>query len=374
MIETLAFDDVLITPKFSNIVSRKDVNLSQTFLGLSLDLPIISSNMDTITHYDMALAMDKAGASSALHRFCNIGANVKEFYSCSQIVKNNPIVSIGIGKHELSRAIALSEAGAKHFLIDVAHGAAQHVVDQYDLLRSNLPDNAYIIVGNFATGESIDVFNSHVKSVRKPDAFKVGIGGGSMCTTRLVTGVGLSTFSSIIDCATSGYPIIADGGMRTSGDVAKALAAGASVVMLGYMLAGTDETPGDIIELFETDKWSIKATKSFKTIDDFYSLRKYDASFPVNILINKYKKYRGSASQESYKAQGKESSYISPEGESTLVEYKGPVSDILKQIEGGLRSSLSYTGSKNLTQFRESAKFIRVTQNGNIESSAHGKE
>lgn len=347
----LSFDDVLIEPTFSTINSRKDVSLSQNFLGLDLKLPIISSNMDTITESRMAIEMARNGAVGALHRFLPTSENIVQFSNANDVIfnsdsKNSPIVSVGLDDKEYERAMHLSDTGANIFLIDVAHGASLQVVKRYNLLRSRLPATAKIIVGNFANSTSLREFLKH--TTKDPDAVKAGIGGGSMCTTRLVTGCGVPTLTSVIDCATVGIPVIADGGIRTSGDIAKALAAGASAVMLGQMLSGTTETPGEIVEDYTYEFTGFKPSR--------------------------YKKYRGSASKESYEVQGKNNHYISPEGESTLVPYKGPVAGVLQQIEGGLRSAFSYVGANNLQEFRENAKLVQITAHGVAEGKAHGKQ
>lgn len=348
MQELLSFDDVLIQAKFSDVRSRKEVNTSQYFLGLNLTTPILSSNMDTVTGPEMAAAMALNGGIGCLHRFSSIQDNVKQFKDTVNLISSKstsaypyPIVSVGIGNHEYERALALEEAGATHFLIDVAHGAAIHVVEMYDRLRLHLKDNAAIIVGNFSDLEGIEAFNERCNR-RKPDAYKVGIGGGSLCTTRVVTGCGAPTLSSIIDCANSSFNIIADGGIRNSGDFAKAIAAGSTVVMLGGLLAGTNESPGDLI-------------------------------YPEGEVACPSKTYRGSASFSSYQTQGKVSDYRSAEGEETLVPCKGPVKPVLDQLMGGLRSSMSYTGSFDLTSFRQNAILKRVTNAGHSESRAHGK-
>lgn len=336
MIEALSFDDVLIIPEYSTIRSRKDVGISTFMNGISLDVPIISSNMDTITESKMANAMDMLGAGACLHRFSTINEN-KLMY------KNSPkktMVSIGVGAEEFDRAMALFESGAQTFVIDVAHGAAEHVVRQYDNLRAVVKENAAIIVGNFATGISIKDFNHHVKSRTLPNAYKIGIGGGSLCTTRVVTGCGLPTFQSILDCKQYAENIIADGGIRNSGDLVKALAAGAKAVMVGSLLSGTEETPGLIIEEGH---------------------------------MQMYKKYRGSASLESYWAQNKIADHRAAEGEATYVPYKGPVKDVILNLIGGLRSGMSYVGASNLTELQEKAKFVRVTDSGKAESRAHAK-
>lgn len=341
---SLTFDDVLIKPKFSEINSRKNVNLS-TFLSeeysnYEYKLPIVSSNMDTVTGVDMSVAMINNGGMGCLHRFWSIEDNVKAFKA---VITNttiaNPWVSVGIGSEELTRAKNLFLAGARIFVIDVAHAAQQQVVEFHDKLRETLK-NSIIIVGNFASKESLEEFRE--KSKYKPHVIKVGIGGGSACSTRVKTGIGMPQLSAILECSRSGIPIIADGGCRTSGDIAKALAAGANMVMLGGMLAGTDETPGEILGI--TDG-----------------------------IHGSFKIYRGSASKESYIDQNKDSAWRTAEGESFPVPCKGTVKNILRDIEGGLRSSFCYVGAKNLKEFQEKSEFIIITSSGHAEGIAHGK-
>lgn len=330
----ISFDDVLIKPTFSWIRSRKEVDLSVALGAGALSLPVISSNMDTVTGVPMANAMLKYGAGACLHRFCSIDDNVAAF---TQVKAGKPWVSIGIGPEEQERAYALIEAGAETVVVDVAHGASIGVVEQLQFLREKFRDNINIIVGNFADAASIRAFMFH--SARRPNAYKIGIGGGSACLTRVVTGCGMPTLASIIDCATAGVPLIADGGIRNSGDLAKAIAAGASGAFLGNLLAGTDESPGDIV------------------VDG----------------AAKYKKYRGSASMESYEVQGKVADWRAAEGDAYLVPYKGPVSGVLRELEGGLRSALSYVGARNIEDFQKEAEFIRVSTASIRENGAHGK-
>ena len=360
MKEFLSFDDTLILPRFSDIRSRSEVDVSTNLCGLNLKLPVISSNMDTITGHKMATEMCLNGGVGALHRFMSIEDNINEYSLSLKMNGISPIVSFGIGDEELKRAVALFENGASTFLLDVAHGAAIHVVEQYEKLREVVNGNANIIVGNFATADDIKSFVYRLKTKVKPDGYKIGIGGGSMCTTRIVTGCGLPTLGSLIDCATLGVPLIADGGMRTSGDIAKALAAGATAVMLGSMLSGTEETPGDIVA-FET--------KEYGGVPYLNYYHDYKQAHPSSW----HKEYRGSASLESYKVQNKVASHRAPEGERTLVKYKGPVKDVLQNISGGLKSAFSYVGARNMTEFRENATLVRVTSNGAAESKAHGK-
>lgn len=342
----LTFDDVLISPLFSFVKSRKDVSLKTKIGQLELNLPIISSNMTSVTGVEMTHALSNLGAVGSLPRFMTIEENVALFKKCS----TNTIGSVGLGQKEFERGMALVEVGCKTLLIDVAHGASMQTVDQYNRFWSNTND-INIIVGNFATKEEMYEFLS--MSVATPSAFKVGIGGGSACTTRIKTGCGIPTLGSVMDCAETGQVIIADGGIKTPGDIAKALAAGADAVMLGGMLAGTDEAPGEIL------------SEDGKPVSRNL----------VNYLDHQYTKaYYGSASQRSYEEQGKNEAWRTAEGESFTVPYKGPVSDVIQDIEGGLRSAFSYVSAFYLKQFQQNADLIQITLAGMAESKAHGKK
>jgi len=337
----LTLDDVLLLPQFSNIKSRSEVDLSQFFCGMKLNLPIISSNMDTVTETDMAVAMSQNGAVGALHRFQSIEANV-EMFNKSCTLFQFPIVSFGLGKHEFERALALSDAGADVLLLDIAHGACMEAVLQVKKLREKIKYKN-IIVGNFASCRSIQDFKYHLG--QELDAVKAGVGPGSACTTRVKTGCGAPLFSSVQDCVKSGVPIIADGGIRASGDAAKLLAAGAKMIMCGKLFAGTDESPGKVI-------WT--------------QIGNYEVE-------PRYKNYRGSASAESYEVQGKTSSHRTPEGDSFLVHYVGPVAGVLQQIEAGIRSAMAYVGASTLEDFQERAEFIEISSAGIVENGSHGK-
>jgi len=343
--QTITFDDVLIRPKFSKIKSRKDVSLYSKIKTWGMDVPVISANMDTITGIKMANTMSLYGARSCLHRFWTIEENVEAFMSCPL----NTAVSFGLGEYEKSRVSALINEKAFVFILDVAHGAQISVVEQTVWFKKTYP-NAILIVGNFATGDSVLDFISTIgDAALLPDAIKVGIGPGSACTTRIKTGCGVPQLSAILDCsdAVADYNIavIADGGIKTPGDIAKALAGGAAAVMVGGMLAGTEETPGEVI-------WDQTGEYLSHT---------------------GYKSYRGSASKDSYTIQGKDSSWRTAEGEAFKVSYKGSVVDILKDIEGGLRSAFTYVGALNLKEFQEKAKFDMITINSVKENGAHGK-
>lgn len=318
----ITFDDVLIQPRFSTISSRKDVDLSTVLSPhLKLSLPVISANMASITEKAMAEALSAHGGLGILHRFSEIDENVALFKEISVPVG----VSIGITEGERARANALIEAGAQIICIDVAHGAQQGVVDQVTWLRRN-HENLLIIAGNFGNGASIAEFNAAFERTEdQPDLYKVGIGPGSACTTRIKTGAGVPQLTAIADChhVVPGK-IIADGGLRYPGDIAKALMQGAVAVMVGGMLAGTDEAAS-------------------------------------------HTHYAGSASGHYG------SGWKTSEGEAFDVTEKGPVSPILKDIEGGLRSALTYVGARNLKQFREKGQFIRISPATVMENRAHGK-
>lgn len=336
------FDDVLIKPQYSDIQSRKLVDLTSD-LGkdLKLRLPVISSNMDTITESKMCNAMTYSGGIGCLHRFTSIEETLASF----NLSGKRSVISFGLGKKEIDRVNKLASVGASYFCLDVAHGAQRDVMLQTQWFKSKYP-NKWLMVGNFASVESIITFLGQLEDQHNlqkfyPDAIKIGIGPGSACTTRIKTGVGYPQLSAISDIAdllddyTNAPKIIADGGIKTPGDIAKALASGADAVMLGGMLAGTDETPGDVINSF-------------------------------------YKQYRGSASKESYDDQNKD--WSCAEGESFVVDYKGPVKDILDDIRGGLQSAFTYVGARNLKEFQDKSEFIIVSQNSVKEGTAHGKK
>lgn len=333
--EHITFDDVLIEPNFSMVKSRKEVSLSTTIGSLTLEAPVISANMDTIFSTDLASALHEAGGISMVHRFCSTEENVAICQKLKQV--GTPVIaSVGVSAQELERAEALVASGVQYLCIDVAHGAQMGVLEQYNKLIELFGSKVEIMVGNFATGKSINRFKELCKT--EPMAFKVGIGGGSACLTRVQTGCGVPQLAALLDCIASNRfsNIISDGAHKNPGDIAKALATGAKAVMLGLMFAGTNESPGEVID-------------------------------------NKYKKYRGSASLESYKVQGKEAEWRTFEGDSFLVPLKGSVRDVVQNITGGLRSSLSYVGAYTLDQFSSKAKLIKISNSARDENTSHGR-
>lgn len=338
--ETFSFDDVLLVPKYSDIRSRKEV-FTKTLISKNkkffLEIPIISAASDTVTTADLAIEMGKLGGLGVIHRFLPVEDQIKEVKK----VKKAGVISaaaFGVKNGEFERAKALIETGVDILMLDVAHAHSKNAIDVIKKVRK-INKKVIIIAGTVATREGFyDLTRAGA------DAIKVGIGGGSICITRIRTGFGVPLLSSIIDCAPIakkfGVGLIADGGLRTSGDIVKALAAGASAVMLGNMLAGTDQAPGEIIE-----------------IDG-----------------KKFKSYRGMASLDANlqrKDVKNDRKDIIVEGVSGLVSYKGDANEVIGEILGGIRSGLSYAGARNIKELRKNSTFVRVTQAGIKESYPH---
>lgn len=306
-----------INARFSDIDSRKDIVLDK--------LPVISSNMTTVTGISMALAMVESNAYACMHRFYK---TVEEQASAHSLLSNQASVFASFGLGDVGRAqiTALADVGCRSFCLDVAHGAQKQVAEQVNWFRRQLGSDPNLMVGNFGNSDSLREFLAHLDNPNSIDYIKVGIGAGSVCRTTTKTGIGQDPVKAIHDISSLGrrygFGAVADGGITTPGDVCIALAAGASLVMLGSMLAGTTEAPGQ--SSIESDG-------------------------------KMYKTYNGSASQESYIEQGKLAEWRTDEGVSSKVIWKGNVSDVLKDVEGSLRSSMSYVGARNLGEYHEKA-------------------
>jgi len=334
--ESVCFDDVLLEPQKSSINSRSAIDVSTSIGAHNFRLPIISSPMDTITESMMALTMATSGGLGIIHRYntiqdqAEIVAEMASIYEDLNSSHRSSIsAAIGASSDFMERAATLYGAGARILCIDVAHGHHSLVERALKTLRDSYGDKITLIAGNVATAEGF-----HDLSQWGADAIRVGIGGGSICSTRIQTGHGVPTLQSVLDCRTvdSDAKIIADGGIKNAGDVVKALAAGADFAMLGSMLAGTRETPGQIIN-------------------------------------NQYKVYRGMASPEAQIAWKGEARSL--EGVSTTVSLKGDVDDVLNKISKNIRSGLSYTGALNLSEFRAKARFIKQSPSALMESNTH---
>lgn len=334
--QALSYDDVLLVPQHSDIKSRKEVLLYSQLGHYVMELPIIASPMDTIVESEMAVAMANLGGLGVLHRYNTIEEQVSMASMVSTQVKNNSVAAaLPISGDFVERAQALMHVGVKIMCVDVAHGDHIMMKEALGTLKANLPGHVHIMAGNVAT------LGGYERLVDwGADSIRIGIGGGSICSTRIQTGHGVPTFHSILQCAQSKYagtyPIIADGGIKTSGDIVKAIGAGADFVMIGSLFSGTTETPGKI--LVQNDG-------------------------------SKVKEYRGMASRKAQMAwRGRASSL---EGISTFVPFKGKVKYVVDDLVNGVRSGLSYTGARSIEEFQSRVQFIEQTAAGQSESSTH---
>ena len=350
----LTYDDIQLVPQYSDIPSRTQINL-HTLVSRRYGLlnPIVASPMDTVCGEEMAFKMFLMGGVGCIHRFMSIEEQSKIVKSLYQRIYGEgfggpfedwgimydtwhseinliPIMAaIGVSESDKERATSLVESGANILVIDVAHGHHTNVLEMIKWCKNNLDDKVDIIAGNIATAQAaMDLW------IAGADGLRVGIGGGSLCTTRIKTGFGVPNVSCLEEIIrVAKVPIMADGGIRTSGDIAKALALGSSSVMLGSLLAGTDEAPGQIIET------------------------------PKGL----YKRYRGSASLETKVVNGQQVRNV--EGESTTIPYKGGVKFIVNGLLDGVKSALSYGGARNLKEFKP--KYVVVTNSGINEAKPH---
>ena len=333
--EALTYDDVLLVPQYSNIESRYQISVeSELDEDHIFELPIIASPMDTISEEDMAAAMGIMGGLCVIHRYNSIEMQcgiVKQAVKAGAPV-DLLAAAIGITGDYVERAEALNANGVEIICLDVAHG--HHILMKQALkaLREIFKNNLHLMAGNIATLEGFNDISDW-----GADSIRCNIGGGSICSTRVQTGHGVPGLQTIFDCARSDRTskIIADGGIKNSGDIVKALAAGADFVMVGSLFSGTDQCPGETVS---TSK-------------------------------GKFKAYRGMASKDAQLDwRGRTSSL---EGVATMVPHKGSVMDIIKELERGIRSGLSYSGARTIPELQAKAKFIRQTGAGQHESSAH---
>ena len=334
----VCFDDILMVPQYSEVISRTAVDLKMPIGGNTwLDFPVIASPMDTVCEKDMAIAIAEAGGIGIIHRFMSAKNQinmVKEVYNYNDL--GLPVGAALSSTFLEEHVEKLISSGASMLLIDTANGHSKMAIDATIRLKNIVGDSVHIMSGNVATVEGYIALD-----VAGADSVRVGIGGGSMCTTRIVSGHGIPTLSSIINVREAkdkfnlNAGIIADGGIRNTGDMVKAFAAGADSVMLGSMLAGTDESPGSLH--FKGDK--------------------------------KFKAFRGMASKEA----NKDKDIAVAEGVSTMIPYKGSVKDIFKDIKGGIGSGCSYTGVDFLCNLYQESMYIRVSPLTVKESLPHGR-
>ena len=342
--EALTFDDVTLVPKYSEILpSDVDTSIKLTET-LKLKIPILSSAMDTVTESKMAIAIANAGGIGIIHRNLNIKDQISEI---KKVKKQNLIVgaAVGAGPNEFKRAEAILKENLDIIVVDTAHGHTKKVGEIIKFIKRKKNIKTALCAGNIATP-------SAAKFLMKlgVDIIKVGIGPGSICTTRLVAGIGVPQLSAILNVRNGiknkKVKIISDGGIKYSGDLAKAFAAGADAVMIGSLFAGSDEAPGKLI------KRNGKLFKSFRGMGSVGAMNK------------------GSADRYFQSKQIDASKYV-PEGVEGLAKYKGKVDKIIYKLVGGLRSSMGYLGSRQIKYLRNKPQFVKITKAGFYESMVH---
>ena len=342
--EALTFDDVTLAPKYSEILpSEVDTSIILTKF-LRLKIPLLSSAMDTITESKMAIAIAKAGGLGVIHRNLDVKKQIQEI---RKVKKFKLLVgaAVGAGPNEFKRAEAILKENIDMIVVDTAHGHTKKVAEIIKFIKKKKNKTTALCAGNIATAEA-------AKYLYKlgVDIIKVGIGPGSICTTRLVAGIGVPQLSAILNVRSGvknkKIKIISDGGIKYSGDLAKAFAAGADAVMVGSLLAGTEETPGKLI------KKNGKLFKSFRGMGSVGAMNK------------------GSADRYFQSKQKNISKYV-PEGVEGLAKYKGKVNDVVFKLVGGLKSSMGYLGSKQIKYLREKPQFVKITKAGFYESMVH---
>jgi IMP dehydrogenase len=342
--EALTFDDVTLAPNYSEVLPSEVDTSIKISENLKLRIPILTSAMDTVTESKMAIAIAKAGGIGVIHRNLNIKDQINEI---KKVKKQNLLVgaAVGAGPNEHKRAEQIINEGVDLIVVDTAHGHTKKVGEIIKFIKRQKSKKITLCAGNIATAEAAKyLLNLGV------DIIKVGIGPGSICTTRLVAGIGVPQLSAILavrnGLKNKKAKIISDGGIKYSGDLAKAFAAGADAVMIGSLFAGTDETPGKLI------------TKNGKKFKSFRGMGSVGA-------MNK-----GSADRYFQKKQKDASKYV-PEGVEGFVKYKGKVDSVIYKLVGGLKSSMGYLGAKQIKNLRDKPRFVKITKAGFYESMVH---
>ena len=342
--EALTFDDVTLAPNYSEILPSETNTSIKLSKNLTLKIPLISSAMDTVTEGSMAAAIAEKGGIGVIHRNLSIE---KQIFEIKKVKQKKLLVgaAVGASSEEHRRAKRILKENLDLIVVDTAHAHTKKVSDIIKMIVKTKPKKTTLCAGNIATAEA-------AKFLIKlgVDTIKVGIGPGSICTTRLVAGIGVPQLSAIMNVKSGvgnrKVSIIADGGIKFSGDIAKALAAGADAVMIGSLFAGTDQAPGKII------KKNGKLFKSFRGMGSIGAMNK------------------GSADRYFQTKQNNSSKYV-PEGVEGFVKYKGKVDKVIYQLVGGLKSSMGYLGSKKITHLRKKPKFYKITKAGFFESMVH---
>jgi GMP reductase len=365
----LDFSDVLIRPKRSTLGSRKEVDLYRQFIFRNYvpdfpdnieeihynGVPIMASNMDGVGTFEMAIELSNQGIFTCLVKTYTVEELIEFFYGDGLYRTDYVAMSIGTSTADFEKLCAVYDKckdNLKYVCIDIANGYSEHFVEHVQKVRNRFP-HLVIIAGNVVTGEMAEEL-----ILSGADIVKVGIGPGSVCTTRIKTGVGYPQLSAIIECADAahglGGHIIADGGCSSSGDVAKAFGAGADFVMLGGMLAGHDEGGGDVI------------TKHYETTELEYEVIDHLTKRKHKTEQKQFVKFYGMSSKAANEKHfGGLKEYRSSEGREVLVPYRGKVKDTVQDILGGLRSTCTYAGAKRLKQLSKCTTFVRVNNQYN---------
>ena len=341
--ESLTFDDVTLVPQYSSILPHETITKTELSKNLKLNIPLLSSAMDTVTESKMAIAIAKSGGLGIIHKNLN---PKKQALEVKKVKKNNMIVGAAVGTNEkdIDRVYKLLESKVDLIVVDTAHGHTKKVLTIIKKIKK-ISKNSIVCAGNIATGKAAKFLaDSGV------DIVKVGIGPGSICTTRLVTGIGVPQLSAVLDVkkALKNYKtkIISDGGIKFSGDISKAIAAGADAVMIGSLFAGTTESPGKIF------KYKGKLYKNFRGMGSAGAMS------------------AGSADRYFQKKSKNISKYVA-EGVEGIVQFKGPLNKIIYQLVGGLKSSMGYMGSKTIKDLQKKSEFVKITKAGFYESMVH---
>lgn len=341
--EALTYDDVLLTPRYSQILPT-DVRTTTQLGHLELEVPFLSAPMDTVTESRMAIAMAKAGALGVIHK--NMTAKKQAAEVAKVVAKGYKVGgAVSVSDEQFERACMLVEAGAEMLIVDSAHGHSKGVLSQIKRLKKKFKKGVVIVGGNVASYEGTKALIE-----AGADVVKIGVGPGSICTTRIVAGVGVPQLTAVMEgvraAKKTGTPIIADGGIKYSGDIVKALAAGASAVMAGGLFSATLESPGKMVTV------GGKKMKTYRGMGSVAAMQQ--------------------GSKDRYGQKGvNDTKKLVAEGIVGYKEYKGKVGDIVFQLAGGVRNGMGYHGAKNLKQLAERAKFVRMTAAGRSESHPH---
>lgn len=331
--KALSFDDILLVPQYSDIKSRLDVSLrTKLTTNVELDIPVTSSNMSTVTEHKMLVTMDKLGGIGFLHRFIDIKTQIEEVHKAKNLGCKKFVLSVGVKEEDYNNLDVLVSLGPSALLIDIANGDSKAAYEILKFIKSHYKID--VILGNITTVEAAQRAED-----LGADAVRLGVGPGSVCSTRVVTGHGYPLLQAVLDLYQSSVsiPVIADGGIKRSGDAVKALAAGASTVCLGSLLARTSDSPGPILKM---------NGEEFKEIYGMSSTR----------AMEKYK-------------NGKRTG-IAAEGVDLLVPYSGPSESFLNEFCGGIRSGLTYSGARTIKELQQKSEYVVLTP-GSIKESKH---